>query len=124
MRKGVATLLAALAVTGVAACGADSKSAAREANVVMELIAFKPAAITIKAGSAVTWTQKDAGVHTVTSGVAEQQGGGVTERPDGKFDSGEIATGKTFTFTFDAPGTFAYFCRIHPATMRGSVTVN
>ncbi len=43
--------------------------------------------------------------------------------PDGTFDSGSIATGKTFEFTFDQAGTYTYFCHIHPATMRGEVRV-
>lgn len=89
----------------------------------MRLIAYRPATISVKPGTTVTWSQKDAGVHTVTSGAVEQGTGGVTEHPDGKFDSGPIATGGTFTFTFDQPGTYSYFCHIHPATMRGEVRV-
>jgi plastocyanin len=89
----------------------------------MRLIAFKPAALTVDAGTTVTWVQTDAGAHTVTSGTVQQGGAGVTEMPDGRFDSGEIATGETYEFTFDKPGTYAYFCAIHPATMRGEVRV-
>ena len=76
-----------------------------------------------EAGTTVTWTQEDAGVHTVTSGTVVQGTGGVTEKPDGTFDSGSIATGNTFEFTFDQAGTYTYFCYIHPATMRGEVRV-
>ena len=65
----------------------------------------------------------DPGVHTVTSGTVTQDGGTVTIHPDGTFDSGEIATGKTFTRKFDTPGTYTYFCRIHPATMQATITV-
>lgn len=89
----------------------------------MELIRYRPEVLDITAGTTVTWLQKDAGVHTVTSGLVEQGGGGVTKVPDGRFDSGEIATGKTFSFTFDQPGTYRYFCSVHPATMRGEVQV-
>jgi plastocyanin len=87
----------------------------------MQLISFKPQTVTVDAGTTVTWTQKDPGVHTVTSGTVEQSSGGVDKVPDGRFDSGELATGKTFTFTFDQPGTYPYFCAVHPATMRGEV---
>lgn len=66
---------------------------------------------------------EDAGAHTITSGTVEQGGAGVTEVPDGTFKSGEIATSDTYEFTFDKPGTYPYFCEIHPATMRGEVKV-
>ena len=89
----------------------------------MRLIAYKPDTVTVKVGGTVMWEQTDAGAHTVTSGIVEQGGAGVTEMPDGKFSSGEIATGGTFEFTFDEAGTYPYFCEIHPATMRGEVEV-
>jgi plastocyanin len=41
---------------------------------------------------------------------------------DGSFDSGTLAEGDSFEFVFDGPGTFEYFCNIHPS-MTGSVTV-
>ena len=91
------------------------------AAVTMRLIAFRPARLDVETGTTVTWTQEDAGAHTVTSGTVEQGAAAVTERPDGRFDSGELTTGQTFRFTFADPGTYAYFCSIHPATMRGEV---
>ncbi|MDQ4131694.1 MAG: plastocyanin/azurin family copper-binding protein [Actinomycetota bacterium] len=103
--------------------GGDEASAPGTDAVTMELIAFRPETLSVGVGATVTWTQKDAGVHTVTSGTVEQGGGGVTKAPDGRFDSGELATGETFTFTFDRPGTYPYFCAVHPATMRGEVRV-
>jgi plastocyanin len=129
-----------IAVVFLGACGGDSSSGgdatattetttttAAEtggATVTMKLIAFKPESISVKAGTAVTWKQTDPGVHTVTSGSVEQGTGGVTEKPDGKFSSGNLETGKTFSFTFEQPGTYPYFCSVHPATMRGSVQVS
>lgn len=90
----------------------------------MQLVAFKPETLNIGAGATVTWTQKDPGVHTVTSGTVEQGGGSVTRVPEGRFDSGELSTGSTFTFTFDEPGAYSYFCAVHPATMRGEIRVS
>jgi plastocyanin len=101
---------------------ADHSSASGTA-VEMRLIQFRPKQLDIKAGQEVTWTQKDAGFHTVTSGTVEQTGGGVTGKPDEKFRSERLATDETFKFTFDEAGTFAYFCEIHPATMTGEVRV-
>lgn len=126
--------MAVLVVALLVACGGrngdDSASGTPDAApveadgaVTMQLISFKPEALTVDAGTTVRWTQKDAGVHTVTSGTVEQAGGGVAKAPDGRFDSGELATARTFTFTFDRPGTYPYFCSVHPATMRGEVRV-
>jgi plastocyanin len=92
-------------------------------TVNIKLIAYKPAKLTVAAGTSVTWHQMDPGVHTVTSGTVTQDGGTATIHPDGAFDSGEIATDKSFTEKFDTPGTHTYFCRIHPATMQAEVTV-
>lgn len=127
--------LAIVAVTG--ACGggeadqprddasaATSAEAADPSRVVMELVAFKPAELEVAAGTTVTWEQRDAGAHTVTSGTVEQGAGGVTMKPDGRIDSGDIATGDTYEFTFDEPGSYPYFCSLHPATMRGEIRVN
>lgn len=120
--------VAALMAVSTAACGgdepADTGDAAPSDNTVtMQLIAYKPDTVAVKVGDTVMWEQKDAGAHTVASGTVEQGGAGVTEIPDGKFSSGEIATGDTFEFTFDEAGTYPYFCEIHPATMRGEVEV-
>jgi len=130
-----ATRLAAcvgiLAVAGVA-CGSDGKQGgAVEApaekttgkTVTLKLIAFTPTRLEVPAGSTVTWIQDDVATHTVTSGKTQQAGGTVTATPDGTFDSGNIAKGHNFQFTFAAPGEFPFFCAIHPATMTGVIAV-
>ncbi|HLX59231.1 MAG TPA: plastocyanin/azurin family copper-binding protein [Ktedonobacteraceae bacterium] len=76
--------------------------------------AFSPAAITIKVGTTVTWTNMTSAPHTVTS-------------DDGKsFDSGISnpisASGGTYSHTFMQPGTFTYHCQIHPF-MKATVIV-
>lgn len=53
--------------------------------------------------------------HTVT--------GGAPGAPSGAFDSGNLNPGQNFQYTFKTPGTFAYFCRIHGASMTGVVIV-
>ncbi len=98
-------------------------SAAGKAAVQMRLIQFGPKQIEVAAGEEVTWTQKDAGFHTVTSGTVEQGGGSVTGRPDGMFRSERLATDERFKFTFNQPGAYPYYCEIHPATMTGEVRV-
>lgn len=107
-----------------ASADGPAQSAEADNRVVMELISFKPETVEVSAGDTVTWVNEEASSpHTVTSGEVEQGSGGVTANPDGTFDSGNLSPGDTFEFTFDEPGTFAYYCAIHPATMTGEVRV-
>jgi len=91
---------------------ADAATQAAGPNqVVINNFAFGPATLTVKAGTTVTWINKDGDAHTVT-------GAG----PKPLFASQPLDTGDTFSFTFEKPGTYAYSCKIHP-TMKGSVVV-
>ncbi|MCP5142766.1 MAG: cupredoxin family copper-binding protein [Chromatiales bacterium] len=81
------------------------------ASVNIRGMQFQPSVITIKAGERVTWSQNAPMPHTVTS-------------TDGTtINSGRLSAGQTFTHTFDAPGTYEYYCELHPG-MKGSVVVN
>ena len=98
-------------------------------EIVIEHIAFQPSTAEIEAGTTITWTNRDDRVrHTVTSGIAGDKGipgidEGQPNEPDGIF-AGELeGTGATFAFAFDEPGTYAYFCKVHPV-MTASVIVN
>lgn len=69
--------------------------------VTIDNFAFGPQTVTVRAGTTVTWTNRDEEPHTVVA-------------RDGSFHSPGMGTGATFSFTFAQPGTFAYFCSIHP----------
>ena len=71
--------------------------------------AFAPTPISIESGTEVTWRNDDLTAHTVTA-------------RDGSFDSGTMDPGSEFATAFEGPGTFEYFCQIHP-TMQGTVRV-
>jgi plastocyanin len=71
--------------------------------------AFTPAALTVKVGTTVVWTNNDAIAHTVNFTTD-----GINSKVLNKNDE--------FTHTFSTPGTYAYICSIHPF-MHGSVTV-
>ncbi len=87
-------------------------------NIVgLESPFFAPDVLNIKAGTTVTFVNTDGNIHTVTSVKP-----GTTDA-DGTFDSGLIKAGKTFTFTFDKPGTYEYICMIH-THMRGTINVS
>jgi manganese oxidase len=72
---------------------------------------FSPNPVDLKIGETVTviWINDDSGRHTVTS-------------KDGVFDSGMLGKGQSFSFTFDKPGEYPYFCEPHP-NMMGIVVV-
>lgn len=119
-----ATILVLVAPILFAACGGDSATqSVTNDEVTIELLAFKPMSLVVQSGDTVTWKQSDPGFHTVTSGTVEQGGAGVTQDPDGKFDSGQVGTGGTYEFTFAEPGLYPYYCQIHPATMRAEIQV-
>jgi len=76
---------------------------------------WDPNEISIGVGETVTWSNDDTAAHTVTSGSPEAG-------PDGTFDSSLFLAGTTFAHTFDAEGTYDYFCMVHP-WMQGQVIV-
>ena len=76
---------------------------------------FIPNIATVEIGGTVTWENGDTAAHTSTAGSA-------TEGPSGVWDSSLIMAGSSFSHTFDAEGTFDYFCMVHP-WMVGTVIV-
>jgi plastocyanin len=73
-----------------------------------------PAAITVPAGTTVAFTNDDNAPHTATSGTSPTS--------DGVFDSGTLTKGDSKTVKLTKPGTFAYYCAIHPF-MKATVTI-
>ena len=75
----------------------------------------------MSAGTTVTWTNNDSTPHDVTSTNGPGTGATVTSL----FTSGELAAGKTFSYTFKKAGTYYYECKIHAslATMHAVVIV-
>jgi len=77
---------------------------------------YVPTSVSINTGDTISWSNDDTAAHTVTSGTA-------TDGPDGVFDSSLFMAGATFDVTFDNPGSYDYFCMVHP-WMVGNVQVN
>jgi plastocyanin len=73
---------------------------------------FNPAVVNVAVGTTVVWTNHSSlGIaHTTTSDT-------------GMWDSGNLAPGQSFSFTFTSAGSFAYHCTIHPF-MHGTVNVS
>ena len=132
---------AVVAVVVLAACGSSSSSssgstaAATPASspaagggstattnaIVIQNFTFAPSKTTVSAGTTVTWTNNDSTPHDVTSTNGPGTGATVTSL----FTSGELAAGKTFSYTFKKAGTYYYECKIHAslATMHAVVIV-
>jgi LysM repeat protein len=84
------------------------------AAVVMTNNTFVAATQQVKKGDMVLWKNTDTVSHTVTSGVPGT--------PDGKFRSGTLAPGQTFTFTFNDVGEFPYYSELDN-NMTGKIVV-
>jgi amicyanin len=90
---------------------ATQKVAAAHYSVQMANYAFAPAAITVDEGDTITWTNQDTAPHTVTT----------TSGPE-RLNSPYLSKGQSWSYTFTAPGTYMYYCTVHP-DMRAEVIV-
>jgi plastocyanin len=72
-------------------------------KVTIAHFSYEPRTLVVRRGTRVTWTNEDDAPHTVTS----------TAKPRA-FDSKALDTDDTFSHVFDAPGTYEYFCALHP----------
>ena len=97
-----------LARTSSVAVNAQQQAAATP-GVKIDNFSFGPATLTVAAGTTVTWTNRDDIPHTVVS-------------TEGAFKSKVVDTDEKFSYTFAKPGTYSYFCSIHPK-MTGKVVV-
>ena len=89
--------------------GAPATYAAAPAKVSIDNFTFAPAELTVAVGQSVTWANRDDVPHTIVA----------TNRD---FTSPALDTDQTFAHTFTTPGTYTYFCGIHPH-MTGRITV-
>jgi plastocyanin len=100
-----------LAVLGAGAgpLAAREQSKAAAVDVRIDNFSFGPTELKVAVGTTITWTNHDDIPHTVVS-------------TDKVFKSKVLDTDDKFSFTFSTPGTFPYFCSIHPK-MTGKVVV-
>ena len=110
--RGYVTLALSLAI--LVSLPSDVRAADNQVTVVQPSdtmsLRYDPSSLTITVGSTVTWVNNGSTAITVTS-------------PDGLFDSESVAVGSSFSYTFDTPGTFRYFCVPYPH-MKGVITVS
>lgn len=112
-----AGLMSVAAGTGPAAAPAPVRSAPAQVQVkllaasavTIQNFAFSPSTVSVRAGTTVTWTNRDQMAHNVVAS-------------GGAFSSPLLGNGQSFSFTFPTPGSYPYSCTIHPS-MTGTVVV-
>jgi plastocyanin len=90
---------------------AEQVATAEPNTITIDNFTFGPATLTVAPGTTVTWVNHDEEPHTVVNVGSTRL-----------FKSGALDTDDKFSFTFDKPGTYQYFCSIHPH-MTGTVVV-
>jgi 3',5'-cyclic-AMP phosphodiesterase len=98
-----------IAITDMPLEEAMNTAAAGATSVVVDNFSFAPTSTVVAAGSTITWTNKDDVPHNIVS-------------TDQKFKSPVLDTDQQFSHSFDAPGTYKYYCSIHPK-MTGQIVV-
>ena len=107
----VARNLALGSIAPLVAIAIAAASPARAATIEVKIdnFTYNPKQVTVKAGDTVTWVNHDDIPHTVTSKTMV-------------FRSKALDSDDKFSFTFTAPGSFDYFCSLHPM-MTGTIVV-
>ena len=113
-RSGPSRWLGPLFVAGILLGAANFRvrpASAAEATIAIDNFAFTPAQLTVAPGTRVTWINNDDIAHLVVDAKEPQA-----------MKSPPLDTGDKFAFTFAKPGTYPYFCALHPH-MQGTVIV-
>jgi plastocyanin len=87
------------------------EAAGKTEQVAIDNFTYSPAVLTVAAGTKVTWVNRDDVPHTVTSPAKPRV-----------LDSGTLDTDQSFSHVFSNPGTYEYFCAVHPK-MTGKIIV-
>ncbi len=78
-------------------------------QITIQNFVYQPATLQVRVGTTVIWTNQDNVPHSVTF-------------KNGMKDSGLFSQGQSFSYTFNTPGTYQYYCTVHPY-MAATVTV-
>ncbi len=106
---GIAFLNLSLFALGGEMKNADGTST-KQNKIEIKDFAFNPQTLTVKAGEKITWINRDEEPHTVVSVQKQFK------------KSTALDTDQEFTITAGAPGTYTYFCSVHPK-MTGTIVV-
>jgi plastocyanin len=102
VRTMIIVCAAVLLAGAIAERGRTEKAPSSPVEVKIDNFAFEPATLTVVAGTTVKWVNHDDIPHTVVS------------EDKSTFRSRALDTDESFSYTFSKPGTYPYFCSIHP----------
>jgi plastocyanin len=108
-KTSLSLVLAVIVATFVLVHTSIEHANAQSNEIVIQNFAFEPATLTVKPGTKVTWVNRDDEPHTATAN-------------DKSFNSKTLDTGDRFSMEFSKPGTYSYYCALHPK-MTGRVIV-
>jgi len=100
-----------ISVSGLFVTAAEREEKSIKAEIKIDNFAFTPTELTVKAGTTVEWVNRDDIPHVVVSDDKKT------------FKSKALDTDDKFSYTFTTPGTYSYFCSVHPK-MTGRVVVH
>jgi amicyanin len=106
----VAAMFGAVVGSGLAGGVLVARAASPATAVSIDNFTFTPQSLTVKAGTTVTWTNKDDIPH------------GIAATHNAFKRSPALDTDDSYSFTFTTPGTYQYFCYVHPH-MTGTIVV-
>lgn len=110
-RTWLAALLLAAPASTLDLRSARAADPAPSNQITIDNFTFAPDKLTVPAGTTITWINRDDIPHTIVG----QHGSRLMKSP-------VLDTDDSFSFTFPEPGTYGYFCSLHPH-MQGTVVV-
>jgi plastocyanin len=111
MRSAIAAaILGAIVGTGLADGMLVARAQGAAGAISIDNFTFTPQTLKVKAGATVTWTNKDDIPH------------GIASANNAFARSKALDTDNSYSFTFTTPGTYQYFCYVHPH-MTGTIVV-
>jgi plastocyanin len=105
-----AAIFGAIVGSGLAGGVLVARAQTSSSAVAINNFTFTPQTSTVKAGTTVTWTNKDDTPH------------GIASANNAFKKSQALDTDDSYSFTFATPGTYAFFCYVHPF-MKGTIVV-
>ena len=100
MKIRIIIFLFSLSICLFAGCSKKPKGTRGEHEVWLQYKLFVPQQLVVKAGTTVTFTNKDNANHSATNA-------------GGLFDSGKLTSDNSYVYTFDKPGTYSFYCIYH-----------
>ena len=105
-----AAIFGAIVGSGLAGGVLVARAQTSSSAVAIHNFTFGPQTLTVKAGTTVTWTNKD----DIPHGIASDNNAFAKSKA--------LDTDDSYSFTFTTPGTYKYFCYVHPH-MTGTIVV-